>query len=593
MQVKERVQKLHELMKKNGIDAYIIPSSDPHQSEYVATHWGSRKWITGFTGSAGTAVVTLEKGNGLWTDGRYFIQAEKQLKDSSVDLYKMGEPSVPTITEWLKKNLKDGATVGFDGKVVSKSFYDNLNNSLSSKEIKYNLDNDLIAEIWNDRPEIPMDSFYSLDVKFAGKSRLEKLNEVREHMKEESITHFILSSLDDIAWLFNIRGTDIQSSPVIISYALVSMDEAIMFVDSKKLNNDIKAELVGDGISIKQYNELDKCLKTLSNKNVVSYDPAKTNMWIVNSLSSDVKKIEEQNYTTKLKAVKNAVELQNMRASHIVDGVAMVKFLHWLDNNLGKEKITEISATEKLAQFRAEGENYKGPSFNTIAGYKEHAAMMHYSSTPETDVELLREGFFLVDSGGQYLGGTTDITRTIVLGDLSLEEKRDFTLTLKGFINLSRAKFLYGCCGTNLDVLARSPLWQYGIDYKCGTGHGIGFFLNVHEGPHGIRNNYVPAVLEEGMIMSNEPGVYKEGRHGIRIENLIVVKKDEKTESGQFMSFETITFCPIDLDGIIIDMLSPEDKAWLNSYHSEVYEKLSPTLNEEQRAWLKYNTRAI
>ncbi len=593
MQVKERVQKLKDLMKKNGIDAYIIPSSDPHQSEYVATHWGSRKWITGFTGSAGTAVVTLEKGNGLWTDGRYFIQAEKQLKDSSVDLYKIGEPSVPTITEWLKKNLKDGATVGFDGKVVSKSFYDNLNNSLGSKEIKYNLDNDLIAEIWSDRPEIPMDSFYSLDVKFAGKSRLEKLNEVREHMKEESITHFILSSLDDIAWLFNIRGTDIQSSPVTISYALVSMDEAIMFVDSKKLNNDIKAELVKDNISIKEYNELDKSLKALNNKNVVSYDPAKTNMWIVNSLSSDVKKIEEQNYTTKLKAVKNAVELQNMRASHITDGVAMVKFLHWLDNSLGKEKITEISATDKLAQFRAEGENYKGPSFNTIAGYKEHAAMMHYSSTPETDVELLREGFFLVDSGGQYLGGTTDITRTIVLGDLSLEEKRDFTLTLKGFINLSRAKFLYGCCGTNLDVLARSPLWQYGIDYKCGTGHGIGFFLNVHEGPHAIRNNYVPAVLEEGMVMSNEPGVYKEGRHGIRIENLIVVKKDEKTESGQFMSFETITFCPIDLDGIIIDMLSPEDKAWLNSYHREVYEKLCPTLSEEQRAWLKYNTRAI
>lgn len=593
MQVKERVQKLQELMKKNGIDAYIIPSSDPHQSEYVATHWGSRKWITGFTGSAGTAVVTLENGNGLWTDGRYFIQAENQLKDSSIDLYKMGEPSVPNITEWLKKNLKDGATIGFDGKVVSKSFYDNLNNSLCSKEIKYNLENDLISEIWNDRPEIPMNNFYSLDVKFAGKSRLEKLNEVREHMQEESITHFILSSLDDIAWLFNIRGTDIQSSPVIISYALISMDEATLFVDFKKLNDDIKAELVGDGISIKQYNELDKCLKTLNNKNLVSYDPAKTNMWIVNSLSSDVKKIEEQNYTTKLKAVKNAVELQNMRDSHITDGVAMVKFLHWLDNSLGKEKITEISATEKLAQFRAEGENYKGPSFNTIAGYKEHAAMMHYSSTPETDVELLKEGLFLVDSGGQYLGGTTDITRTIALGDLSLEEKRDFTLTLKGFINLSRAKFLYGCCGTNLDVLARSPLWQYGIDYKCGTGHGIGFFLNVHEGPHGIRSNYVPAVLEEGMIMSNEPGVYKEGRHGIRVENLIVVKKDEKTESGQFMSFETITFCPIDLDGIILDMLSPEDRAWLNSYHSEVYEKLSPALNEEQRAWLKYNTRAI
>ena len=593
MQVKERVQKLQELMKQNGIDAYIIPSSDAHQSEYVAAHWGSRKWITGFTGSAGTAVVTLENGNGLWTDGRYFIQAEKQLEDSSIELYKMGQPSVPTIAEWLKKNLKDGATIGFDGKVVSKSFYDSLDKALCSKEIKYNLENDLIGQIWNDRPEIPMDNFYSLDVKFAGKCRVEKLNEVREHMKAESITHFVLSSLDDIAWLFNIRGNDVPNNPVIISYALISMDEAILFVDFKKLTDNIKSELVKDGISIKEYDELGKCLKALNSKNVVSYDPAKTNMWIVNSLSSDVKKSEEQNYTTKLKAVKNDVELQNMRDSHVTDGVAMVKFLHWLDTNLGKEKITEISASDRLAQFRAEGENFKGLSFGTIAGYKEHAAMMHYSSTTETDVELLKEGMFLVDSGGQYLGGTTDITRTIVLGDLTSEQKRDFTLVLKGFIGLSRAKFLYGCTGTNLDILARGPLWQYGIDYKCGTGHGIGFFLNVHEGPHAIRNNYVPAILEEGMVMSNEPGVYKEGRHGIRIENLIVVRKDEETESGQFMSFETITFCPIDLNGVIVDMLSPEERAWLNSYHCEVYEKLSPSLNEEQRAWLKYNTRAI
>lgn len=593
MQVKERVQKLQELMKQNGIDAYIIPSSDAHQSEYVAAHWGSRKWITGFTGSAGTAVITLESGNGLWTDGRYFIQAEKQLEDSSIDLYKIGQPSVPTIAEWLKKNLKDGATIGFDGKVISKSFYDSLDNALCLKEIKYNLENDLIGQIWDDRPEIPMDNFYSLDVKFAGKCRVEKLNEVREHMKAEFITHFVLSSLDDIAWLFNIRGNDVPNNPVIISYALISMDEAILFVDFKKLTDDIKSELVKDGISIKEYDELDKCLKALNSKNVVSYDPTKTNMWIINSLSSDVKKSEEQNYTTKLKAVKNDVELQNMRYSHVTDGVAMVKFLHWLDTNLGKEKITEISASDRLAQFRAEGENFKGLSFGTIAGYKEHAAMMHYSSTPETDVELLKEGMFLVDSGGQYLGGTTDITRTVVLGDLTSEQKRDFTLVLKGFINLSKSKFLYGCTGTNLDILARGPLWQYGIDYKCGTGHGIGFFLNVHEGPHAIRNNYVPAILEEGMVMSNEPGVYKEGRHGIRIENLIVVRKDEETESGQFMSFETITFCPIDLNGIIVDMLSPEERAWLNSYHSEVYEKLSPSLNEEQRAWLKYNTRAI
>lgn len=593
MQVKQRVQKLQELMKQNGIDAYIVPSGDAHQSEYVAPHWTSRKWITGFTGSAGTAVITLDNGNGLWTDGRYFIQAEKQLEGSGIDLYKIGQPSVPTIEQWLKKNLKDGATIGFDGKVVSKSFYDSLDKALCYKEINYKLDADLIDELWDDRPSIPMDSFYSLDVKYAGKSRVEKINEVRAHMKDESITHFILSSLDDIAWLFNIRGNDVPCNPVIISYAAISMDEAILFVDSKKVTKEIKSELENDGIIIKEYSELDKYLRSLDSKNVVSYDPIKTNMWIINSLNKDVKISEEQNYTTKIKAIKNDVELQNMRKSHITDGVAMVKFLHWLDTNLGKEKITEISASDKLAQFRSEGENFKGLSFTTIAGYKEHAAMMHYSSTPETDVELQKEGMLLVDSGGQYLGGTTDITRTIVLGSLTEEEKRDFTLVLKGFINLSMAKFLYGCTGTNLDVLARGPLWKYGIDYKCGTGHGVGFFLNVHEGPHGIRNNYVPAILEEGMNVTNEPGVYKEGRHGIRTENILVVRKDEATDSGQFMSFETITFCPIDLEGVVVDMLSSEEREWLNNYHKEVYEKLSPSLDEELKEWLKYETRAI
>ncbi len=593
MVIKERVQKLQELMKQKGIDAYIIPSSDPHQSEYVADHWGSRKWITGFTGSAGTAVITLENGNVLWTDGRYFIQAEKQIEGSSIDLFKIGEPSVPTIEEWLKNSLKDGATVGFDGKVVSKTLFDSLDIALCSKDVKFNLDYDLIGEIWVDRPSIPMSEIFSLDVKYTGKSRLEKINEVRKNMSARSISHFVLSSLDDIAWLLNIRGNDVKNNPVTISYVLLSMDETILFIDSKKLTNDIKAELEKDGLTLKEYNDLDKHLKALNAKNVLTYDPDKINMWIVNSIPADVRKVESQNYTTKLKSIKNEVELQNIRETHIKDGIAMVKFLHWLDTNLGKIKITELSATEKLVQFRSEGEGYKGPSFNTIAAYKDHAAMMHYGSTPETDVELLKEGFFLVDSGGQYLGGTTDITRTIVLGELTDEEKRDFTLVLKGFIALSRAKFLYGSCGTNLDVLARNPLWQYGIDYKCGTGHGVGFFLNVHEGPHAIRHNIMPAVLEEGMLMSNEPGVYKQGRYGIRTENLIVARKDEVTESGQFMRFETVTFCPIDLNGVVVDMLSPEEKAWLNNYHKEVYEKLSPGLNEELRAWLKYKTRAI
>ena len=593
MQVKERVEKLQQLMREKGIDAYIIPSADAHQSEYAAPHWGSRKWISGFTGSAGTVVITLDKGNGLWTDGRYFIQAEKQLEGSSIDLFKMGQTSVPTISEWLRENLKEGSTVGFDGKVISKSFYDNLDRALSSKEIKYNLEFDLINEIWEDRPEIPMDEFFSLDVEFAGKSRIDKINEVREHMKKNFATHFVISSLDDIAWLFNIRGNDVPCNPVIISYAVVSLDEAILFVDSKKVTSEIKAELEKDGIQLKEYNDLDKYLNSLAKNSVVTYDALKTNMWVINSIDKEVKTLEEQNFTTNLKAVKNEVELENMRKAHIKDGVAMVKFLHWLHTNVGKEKITEMSASDELEGFRAEGENFKGISFGTIAGYKEHAAMMHYSATDETDYEILNEGMFLVDSGGQYLEGTTDITRTMVLGNLTAEEKRDFTLVVKGVIDLSMAKFLHGVTGTNLDVLARRPLWEYGIDYKCGTGHGVGFFLNVHEGPQAIRVNYVPTVLQEGMNITNEPGVYKEVKHGIRIENILVVRKDEKTESGQFMNFETITFCPIDLEGIVVEMLTAEERAWLNSYHREVYDKLSAYLNEDQRAWLKYATRAI
>ncbi|AWZ47973.1 peptidase M24 [Clostridiaceae bacterium 14S0207] len=592
MEVKERVKKLRELMKEKGIDAYIIPSADAHQSEYVAPHWESRKWISGFTGSAGTAVITLDDA-GLWTDGRYFIQAEKQLEGSGIRLFKMGQPSVATINEWLKDVLKEGSTVGFDGKVISKYFKNMLEKTLCKKNMKYDLQWDLVDMIWEDRPEIPMDSFYSLDVKYAGKSRVQKINEVREEMKKDEATHFILSSLDDIAWLFNIRGNDVPCNPVIISYAIVSENEAILFVDSKKVTDEIRKELEKDNVQVKEYNEIENYLKKLDTTNVVMYDPVKTNMWIVNSINSTINTVEKQNVTTKMKAIKNEVELNNMRKAHIKDGVAMVKFLYWLDTNIGKEKITEISASDKLEGFRSKQENFKGISFDTIAGYKEHAAMMHYKATEETDAELKKEGMLLVDSGGQYLEGTTDITRTIVLGSLTKEEKRDFTLVAKGVINLSLGKFLYGCTGTNVDILARRPLWEYGIDYKCGTGHGVGFFLNVHEGPHAIRVNYVSTVLEDGMDVTNEPGVYKEGKHGIRTENILVVQKDEKTESGQFMKFETITFCPIDLRGIVVEMLTPDEKAWLNTYHKQVYDKLSAYLNEDEREWLKYHTRAI
>lgn len=594
MLVREKIEKLQQLMKQNGIDAYVIPSADAHQSEYVAPHWKSRAWISGFTGSAGTVIITLDKGNCLWTDGRYFIQAEKQLENSGIDLYKMGQPGVLSVSEWLKENLDNGSTVGFDGKVISKSFYDNIDRALCSKNVKFNLEHDLLAQIWEDRPAIPMDEIFTFDVKYAGKSRIEKLEIVRENLKKINCTHFALSSLDDIAWLFNIRGNDVPSNPVIISYALISMDEAILFVDSKKVPSSVVEELNKDGVTVKEYDEISNALASIEDNAVVTYDAVKTNMWIVNSINKNVKVYCEDNYTTKLKAVKNPIEISNMRNCQVKDGVAMVKFLYWIDNNIGKETISEISASDKLESFRSLGEDFKGVSFGTIAGYKEHAAMMHYSANKETNYELQTEGMFLVDSGGQYLDGTTDITRTIVLGELSHEEKRDFTLVLQGVIDLSMAKFLYGCSGMNVDILARRPLWEYGIDYKCGTGHGVGFYLNIHEGPQSIRNSYVPAILEEGMVVTNEPGVYKEGKHGIRTENMLVVKKDENTlYGGQFMSFETITFCPIDLRGVVVDMLTKEQRAWLNSYHAEVYDKLSPSLDESHKSWLKYATRAI
>lgn len=592
MSIKERVNSLREEMKEKGIYAYIVPSSDAHQSEYVAEHWKSRQWISGFTGSAGTAVITLDDA-GLWADGRYFIQAEKQLEGSGIKLFKMGQPSVPTIEEWLSKVVPQDGSIGFDGNVLSTSLARNIEKVVSKKGITLEYRYDLINKLWKDRPSISTEPIFVHDVKYAGKSRVEKINMVREEMKKDEATHIVLSSLDDIAWLLNIRGTDVPCNPVAVSYVVVSEKETVLFINPVKVKDEVKKELEQDGIDIKAYEDVNEYLKTLAKESKVMLDPAKTSFGICKGLNEGVEIIEKDNITTKIKGIKNEVEIENIKNAHIKDGVAMVKFLHWLDNNLGKEEISEISAADKLEGFRAEQELYKGISFTTIAAYKEHAAMMHYSATSESDYKLKKEGMFLLDSGGQYLDGTTDITRTMVLGTLTEEEKRDFTLVAKGVIDLSMARFLYGVNGTNLDILARRPLWEYGIDYKCGTGHGVGFFLNVHEGPHAIRCNVVPTVLEEGMIVTNEPGVYKEGRHGIRTENILLVVKDEETEFGQFMKFETISFCPIDLKGIVVDMLTPEEKAWLNNYHKEVYSKLSPYLNEDEKEWLKHETREI
>lgn len=591
MNIRDRVEKLRHLMKENQMDAYIIPSFDAHQSEYVAEHWESREWISGFTGSAGTVVITLEDA-GLWTDGRYYIQAEKQLESSGIRLFRMADPGVPFYSEWLADVLREGSIVGFDGSVFSINMVEKIEKDLKAKSIVLKMNQDLIGDLWEDRPEIPKGQIITHDVKYAGKSRVEKLNKVREEMKNKGANYYILTSLDDIAWLLNIRGEDVPNNPIAVANVIVAEHKCYLFIDSCKVPPLVKVELEAEGIELKENHEMAIFLGTLTGADTVMLDANKTNISLYNAINSKTKKIESPNITTNLKAIKNEVEIKNLKWCEIKDGLAMVKFIKWLKDSVDKEQITEIAAEERLEDFRREQEGFVGPSFDTIAGYKEHAAMMHYKANKETQFTLKNEGLFLIDSGGQYYDGTTDITRTIVMGDLTEEEKRDYTLVLKGFIALSAVKYLYGTTGGNLDILARQPIWQYGLDYKCGTGHGVGFFLNVHEGPQSIRNNN-NVILEKGMIITNEPGIYLEGKHGIRIENMMLVVEDEKTEFGQFMKFEAITYCPIDLAGINMDMLTESEKQWLNNYHQEVYTKLTPYLNEEERVWLREETREI
>ncbi|WP_058300608.1 aminopeptidase P family protein [Gorillibacterium timonense] len=591
MNIRDRVEKLRQLMRTNQMDAYLIPSFDAHQSEYVAEHWKCRQWISGFTGSAGTVVITLEDA-GLWTDGRYYIQAEKQLEGSGIRLFRMADPGIPFYSEWLADVLNEGSVVGFDGHVFSIDMVRRMENDLKAKRMELKMNQDLVGKLWGDRPDIPKGSMFTHDVKYAGKSRVEKVNEVRKEMKIRGANHYLITSLDDIAWLLNIRGADVPNNPVVITNLIVAEHKCYLFIDSCKVPPLVKLELEAEGIEIKAYDEIHMFLGNLSSEDTIIFDANKTNSSLYSAISRNTMKMESPDITTNLKAIKNEVEIKNVKWCEIKDGLAMVKFMKWLKTVVDKEDITEIAAEERLEDFRRVQEGFVGPSFDTIAGYKEHAALMHYKANKETQFTLKNEGLFLVDSGGQYYDGTTDITRTFVLGELTDEQKRDFTLVLKGFIALSSVKFLHGATGSNLDVLARQPIWQYGLDYKCGTGHGVGFFLNVHEGPQSIRNtNHVR--LEKGMIITNEPGIYLEGKYGIRTENMMVVVEDEKTEFGQFMKFETITYCPIDLAGIHTDLLTESEKQWLNNYHQEVYTKLAPYLNDEESAWLREETREI
>lgn len=588
--VKERVEGLRGLMRERGIKAYIVPSADPHQSEYVAEHYAARAFITGFTGSAGTAVITLKEA-GLWTDGRYFIQAESELKDTGVTLFRMGESGVPTIEEFLKGALDKGDKIAFDGKVVSVEYFKGLKKALECKEFSYEVKEDLIGEGWKDRPEKPCTEIILHDVKYTGKSREEKLAEVVKEMKKAGAEYYVISSLDDIAWLLNIRGRDVKCNPLTIAYSVVSEEKCYLFVDDRKINSTVRTQLEKAKIEIMPYDNIVNFLEGIT-EGTILLDPAKTNTWVHGAIKG--KTIEAMDITTRFKAIKNHIEIENVRNAMVRDGVAMVKFINWIKKTIKTRNITEIEASDKLEEIRREGENFYDLSFSTISAYKANASMPHYRATEEKQATIKPESFYLVDSGAQYLDGTTDITRTLSVGPLSEEEKIDFTLVLKGMIDLSMQRFLYGTTGSNLDIIARIPLWNAGMDYKHGTGHGIGFFLNVHEGPHRIAMIPNTIKLEKGMIISNEPGVYKAEKHGIRIENLVVVQEDEKTQyGGQFMNFETLTICPIDLEAIEVSLLTSEEKAWLNNYHEIVFTKLSPYLEGEDLEYLKAATVAI
>ena len=595
--IKQRIEKIRDLMKEKNIYAYIVPSSDYHQSEYVGDYFKSREFMSGFTGSAGTLIISMDEA-GLWTDGRYFIQAEQELKDSGIKLFKMGEEGVPTIEEYLLEKLPKNSTLGFDGRVMSVKEGQSLANKLAFKGINIEYKYDLVNDIWEDRCSLPTEKAFLLGVEYSGESFSDKLYRIRAVMKEKKATTHILASLDDIAWLFNIRGRDVKSNPVVLSYAVISIDSVYLFIDKNKIGEDIRSELSKENVQIKGYEEVYEFIKNIDENEVVLIDTSKVNYAIYSNIPSNVQKIEERNPSILFKSIKNEIELKNIRNSHIKDGVAFTKFMYWLKNNIGKIEITEISATQKLEEFRREQDKFIEPSFSTIAAYKDHAAMMHYSATEESNYKLEPRDLFLVDSGGQYFDGTTDITRTIALGPIPENVRKDFTNVVRGMIRLSKAKFLYGCRGYNLDILARGPLWEEGIDYKCGTGHGIGFVLNVHEGPNGFRWKVREdiddtCILEEGMVTTNEPGVYVENSHGIRIENEIVVRKAEKNEYGQFMDFEVITFAPIDLDAIDESIILKDEKVYLNNYHKQVYDKISPYLNEEEKQWLKTYTREI
>ncbi|MDO9153443.1 MAG: aminopeptidase P family protein [Paludibacter sp.] len=590
-QINERIASLRKAMNKAGVTACIIPGTDPHASEYIAECWKERIWIAGFTGSAGTAVIATEKA-GLWTDSRYFLQAVEQLDNTGIELMKQGMPETPDIISWLSTELKPGERVGVNALMFSVNGYASMKSDLKIAGIEL-VSIDLLADVWTDRPLLPTNPFFVFDTKYTGKSAAEKLAATRAEMKKAKANIFVMSALDDIAWLFNIRGNDVDYNPVVIAYALVDEEKATLFIAPEKLTAETKQYLKNEGVITSDYLDIYETLKQISTSNAVLIDGAKLNQSLYESIPSGCAIRNSMSPVFKLKSIKNETEIAGYRRAMIKDGVALTKFFIWFEDNIQTGKLTEVSVDKKLYEFRTQQENFIGESFGTIAGYGAHGAIVHYKATEESASTLKQEGIFLLDSGGQYLDGTTDITRTVTLGNSTKAQKKDFTLVLKGHIAIGTAVFPVNTRGSQLDILARKAMWDIGINYGHGTGHGVGHFLNVHEGPQNIRMDENPVVLQLGMFMSNEPGLYRTNEYGIRTENLILVVPAVKTEFGEFLKFKTLTLFPIDQYLIAIEMLDYKEIKWINDYHANVFETLSPYLSEIEKMWLKNKCKMI
>lgn len=589
--ITERIGRLRQCLREQSLSAFIIPSTDPHSGEYVPDHWKTREWVSGFTGSAGTAVITLEDA-ALWTDSRYFLQAADQLDGTGIRLMKDRLPDTPSIPEWLGQSLSPGAMVGVDGWVNTIGETQALREALAREGLTLRTDYDPVTRLWDDRPALPGTPVSIHPLEYAGVACHEKLAAIREKLLARGADGILLSTLDDIAWTLNLRGNDVHCNPVFVSYLLIISQESILYVRAEKLTTEVKAYLAQEGVNTEDYDDLQEDLRDYPYA-TLSLDPGRTNEAVRQAVNPLTKVLLEESPVPLMKAVKNEAEIRGFHAAMLRDGVAMVKFLKWLEEAVPQGNETEMSIDRKLYECRAEQPLFRGISFDTIAGYKEHAAIVHYEATPETDKPLAPEGLLLLDSGAQYADGTTDITRTIALGETTDDERRDYTLVLKGHIGLTRACFPQGTCGTQLDVLARQAMWREGANFLHGTGHGVGAYLNVHEGPHQIRMNHVPTPLRPGMTVTDEPGIYRAGRYGIRTENTLLVVPYRETEFGTFYTFEPLTLCPIDTRPIVRSMLTAEETEWLNAYHRMVYDRLSPLLDEEHRAWLESKTKQL